>query len=262
MAALLFFLWQVGATAFLVIPPRLAMFWLTAVAVMFLWCHAAPQGWTTARARATARVRPVPRGAWPWLAVLAPVMSAGALAMWMLLTSLHLAHDRPLPRQILEYGDRPGGTLVLVMLIAGLAPLTEEFAFRGWIQRPLERRFGPAWAIGVTAVLFALAHFDPGGVPIRVIGGVALGYTAWVTRSIWAGMLLHFAWNVGVLAFGGTFPDFEPATHPRVALPAALVLALSAAVFARAAARLRRASRRVPDLHLLSPALPRHPDDA
>ena len=182
-------------------------------------------------------------------------MAAGALAMWMLLTSLHLAQDRPLPRQILEYGERPGGTLVLIVLIAGLAPLTEEFAFRGWIQRPLERRFGPAWAIGITAVLFALAHFDPGGVPIRVVGGIALGYTAWVTRSIWAGMLLHVAWNVGVLLFGGTFPDFDPAARgPRLALPAAFVLAVSVAVFAWAAARLRTASRRgVPASHLHPP---------
>jgi membrane protease YdiL (CAAX protease family) len=253
--AALFFLWQVGATAFLVMPPRLAMFWLTAVAAMFLWCHAVPQGWSTPRAQATARVRPVPRGAWPWLAVLAPVMAAGALAMWMLLTSLHLAQDRPLPRQVLEYGERPGGTLVLIVLIAGLAPLTEEFAFRGWIQRPLERRFGPVWAIGITAVLFAAAHFDPGGAPIRVVGGIALGYTAWVTRSIWPGMLLHLAWNVGVLAFGGTFPEFEPAGHPRVALPAALVLAICIAVFVPAAARLRQASRRsISASHLHPPA--------
>lgn len=258
-AAALFFLWQVGATAFLVMPPRLAMFWLTAVAAMFLWCHAAPHGWSTPRARATARVRPVPRGAWPWLALLAPAMAAGALAMWMLLTSLHLARDQPLPRQILEYGDRPGGMLVLAVLIAGVAPLTEEFAFRGWIQRPLERRLGPAWAIGITAVLFAAAHFDAGGAPIRVMGGVALGYAAWATRSIWPGIVLHMAWNVGVLAFGGAFPGFDPATRGvRVAVPAAVVLALSAAIFTWAAGRLRAASRRgVIDLH--PPALPRSP---
>jgi membrane protease YdiL (CAAX protease family) len=246
-AAVLFFLWEVAATAFLAMPPRLAMLWLTAVAVMFLWCYAAPQGWSTPRGRATSRVRGIPPGARGWLVLLAPAVAAGALALWMVLTSLHLARDQQLPPQILEYGDRPGGAFVLLVLIAGLAPLLEEFAFRGWIQRPLERRFGAAWAIGVTAVLFALAHFEPGGIPIRVAGGVALGYAVWATGSIWAGVVLHMAWNLGVLLFGGAFPGFDPATGgTRIALPAGLVFLASAAVFAWAAPRLRAASRHGP----------------
>ena len=36
----------------------------------------------------------------------------------------------------------------------------EELFFRGWIQNLLERRIGPRWALGVTAVLFGLSHFN------------------------------------------------------------------------------------------------------
>ncbi|HEX8243686.1 MAG TPA: CPBP family intramembrane glutamic endopeptidase, partial [Longimicrobium sp.] len=201
--------------------------------------------WGTARGRATARVRAVPPAARPWLAMLAPVMSASALALWMALTSLRLAHDRPLPREIVEYGERPGGAVVLVVLIAGVAPLVEEFVFRGWIQRPLERRTGPGWAIGVTAVLFALAHFEPGGIAIRVAGGIALGYAVWATRSIWAGVALHVGWNAGVLLFGGTFPKFDPAARgPWLAAPAAAAFLACAAVFTWIAPRLRAAGAR------------------
>jgi membrane protease YdiL (CAAX protease family) len=36
----------------------------------------------------------------------------------------------------------------------------EELFFRGWVQNLLERRFGPRWALAVTAVLFGLSHFN------------------------------------------------------------------------------------------------------
>ncbi len=257
-AAVIFVLWQLSAGLFLLMPPRLAVFWLIAVAALFLWCHALAEGWSTARGRATERIRAIPRAAWRWIAVLAPVMSAGALAMWMVITSLHLARDRPLPRQLVEYGERPGGTLVLVMVIAGLAPLLEEFAFRGWMQRPMERRFGAPAAIGVTSVLFALAHLEPGGIAIRVAGGIALGYAVWATRSIWTGVALHMAWNLGVLAWGGIFPRFDPATRgPLLALPAALAFAACIALFAWTAPRLRAASRpKSGPLHPLPRELP------
>jgi hypothetical protein len=63
-------------------------------------------------------------------------------------------------------------------------------------------------------------------------------------------MLLHLAWNVGVLACGGAFPDFGPAAHPRVALPAALVLAVSVATFLIVAGRLRGARHGDPSSNL------------
>jgi membrane protease YdiL (CAAX protease family) len=244
-ALVLWVLWQLPVYAFLEMPPRLGMLWLAAVAGFFLWCHAAPAGWATARARATGRVRPIPARARPLLAALAPVMSAGALSMWMLLGALGASTEGPLPRQIVEYGERPGGTLVLVVLIVALAPLIEEFAFRGWMQRPLERRLGPAPAIGLTALLFALAHLQPGGIPIRLAGGAALGYAVWATGSIWAGVALHVAWNAGVLLFGAAFSSFEPAGGgPLLAVAAAAALLASAAAFVVIGRRLRAASAR------------------
>jgi hypothetical protein len=241
-ALLLWLLWQFPVYAFLQMPPRLAIVWLCGVAAFFLWCYAARAGWGSARRRATSRVRPVPAPAWRWIAVLAPVMSTAALSMWVVLSALGIAGHRTLPQQILDYADQPGGTLVLVLLLAGMAPLLEEFAFRGWLQRPLERRYGPARAIVVTALVFAVAHMSPGGIPIYAAGGAALGYVAWTTRSIWASVALHVAWNSGVLLFGGFFPGFDPAAHgPALALPGALAFAACAAVFAWVAPRLRAA---------------------
>ena len=231
-ALVLWVLWQVPVYAFLQMPPRLGMLWLIATAAFFLWCHAAPGGWGTRRGRATGRVRPIPAGTRPLLAALAPVMSAGALSMWMLLGALGAETEGPLPRQIVEYGERPGGALVLLVLIVGVAPLIEEFAFRGWMQRPLERALGPAPAIALTALLFAAAHLQPSGIPIRLAGGAALGYAVWATRSIWSGVALHMAWNAGVLLFGFVFPRFDPAEGGwRLVLAATAALAASAGAF-------------------------------
>jgi len=36
----------------------------------------------------------------------------------------------------------------------------EELFFRGWLQNLLERRVGRGWALGVTAVVFGLSHFN------------------------------------------------------------------------------------------------------
>ena len=244
-ALVLWVLWQAPVYAFLEMPPRLGLLWLAGVAGFFLWCHAARGGWGTARGRATGRVRPVPARARPLLAALAPVMSAGALSMWMLLGALGAATEGPLPRQIVEYGERPGGALVLVVLIVGLAPLIEELAFRGWMQRPLERALGPAPAIALTALLFAIAHLQPGGIPIRLAGGAALGYAVWATRSIWSGVALHVAWNAGVLLFGFFLPAFDPAKGGwMLAVGAAAAFLASAAALVVLGRRLRRAAAR------------------
>ncbi len=243
-ALLLWLLWQLPVYLFLEMPPRLAILWMVGVAAFFLWCYAARQGWGSARRCALSRVRPVPRPAWRWIAVLAPVMSTAALSMWVVLSALGIAGKRTLPQPILDYADQPGGTLVLVLLLAGMAPLLEEFAFRGWVQRPLERRYGPVPAIVVTSLVFAVAHMTPGGIPIYAAGGAALGYAVWATGSIWAGVALHVAWNSGVLLFGGFFPGFDPAARgPALALPAGLAFAACVGVFAWVAPRLRAAGR-------------------
>lgn len=241
-AAVLWLLWQIAMLQFISMPPRLAVIWLWSTAGFLAWCYAAPNGWSSPRRRATTRARPVPRGAWPWLVLLAPLMSVAVISMWALLGALGIASDHTLPKEITQYGERPGGMVVLVILLAGVIPMLEEFAFRGWVQRPLERRFGAVPAITTTALVFAAAHGDPRGLPIFVAGGAALGYTAWATRSVWSSFVLHLSWNAGALLFDGVFPGFNPAAYGRgLALPSALAFAACLGIFIWVAPRLRAA---------------------
>jgi len=97
-----------------------------------------------------------------------------------------------------------GAKLAVFVIIAGLvAPVTEELLFRGLLLRALRRRMAPALAIGVQALVFALAHpllsptlGDLVVVPALVILGVASGIAAERNGDLSASILMHIGFNL------------------------------------------------------------------
>ena len=68
-----------------------------------------------------------------------------------------------------------------VVMSAVVAGVVEETSFRGYLQRPIERRHGPVIAILVTGSVFGLAHFahpDVGVVLLPFYIAVAAVYGA------------------------------------------------------------------------------------
>lgn len=94
--------------------------------------------------------------------------------------------------------------LVLIDVAAALAmALAEEVLFRGILLRTLLRDVRPAAAIGVSAVLYALAHFVRPGMTLETsilpfLGlsatGVLFAYAAWSRGSLWLSTGMHAAW--------------------------------------------------------------------
>ena len=89
-------------------------------------------------------------------------------------------------------------TLVMFGIIPGVM---EELLFRGILFRHLED-FGGSWfALALTSALFGVAHiFNPNATifssfAIAVEAGVLLGGAYMLTRSLWAPIGLHAAWN-------------------------------------------------------------------
>ncbi|MBI1899834.1 MAG: CPBP family intramembrane metalloprotease, partial [Planctomycetia bacterium] len=83
-----------------------------------------------------------------------------------------------------------------LVLLVGIVPgIVEEFMFRGYLQSRLLKRWHPAAAIGLSAILFSVAHLDW----MHVLGvlplGVWLGVIAWRSGSIWPAVLGHAANN-------------------------------------------------------------------
>jgi membrane protease YdiL (CAAX protease family) len=84
--------------------------------------------------------------------------------------------------------------LVMVSINAGVS---EEAGFRGYMQGGLERRLGAAAAIGVTSVVFWLAHLNhPSGsarFALLLAMSVALGALTYCAGSIWPAVVSHAA---------------------------------------------------------------------
>ena len=87
------------------------------------------------------------------------------------------------------------------------APILEELAFRGMLQRSLAARFGHARSIIGQGILFGLYHLTPGlggaNVPyvtaLAAVGAV-FGWAAWRWRRLGPGGTAHLFVNVlGVL---------------------------------------------------------------
>jgi membrane protease YdiL (CAAX protease family) len=95
-----------------------------------------------------------------------------------------------------ELLPKTGGQMVVYFAaLAIFAPLGEEVLFRGAIQGAYERRKPAAFAITITALMFAFYHFRLTGLPALLPIAFVLSYVVWRTGSIFAGMLIHFGNN-------------------------------------------------------------------
>jgi membrane protease YdiL (CAAX protease family) len=95
----------------------------------------------------------------------------------------------------------------LVVLALGGA-ITEELIFRGLALQAIEKLAGSWVALGVTALLFGLAHAaNPGAglwssVAIAIEAGGLMGAAFLWRRSLWLVFALHATWNGLEQAFG------------------------------------------------------------
>jgi len=80
---------------------------------------------------------------------------------------------------------------------AMVAGISEEAGFRGFMQGPLERRYGPAIGITVTSVAFGLAHMTHGlflpAILFDIGWGAIYGLLTYRSGSIVPAIILHSA---------------------------------------------------------------------
>ena len=82
--------------------------------------------------------------------------------------------------------------LWVIVVIALIPAVAEEFLFRGLVQRCFEKGLGPAWAIALTGIIFGVYHVNPFSfVPLAVIG-MYLGFLAYRSNSLWTSVAAHF----------------------------------------------------------------------
>lgn len=94
------------------------------------------------------------------------------------------------------FRGRAGTVLLIITAMVSILPgFGEEILFRGYMQRRLIQRWRPIFAIGLTSLVFAGAHFDA----MHIVGvwplGIWLGIVAWLSRSVWPSVFCHTANN-------------------------------------------------------------------
>ncbi|WP_266183463.1 CPBP family intramembrane glutamic endopeptidase [Dyella humicola] len=100
-------------------------------------------------------------------------------------------------------GTDPHVNWLPAVLVVGVgAGVGEEIITRGVLFRMVEEGLGTWWALAISALFFGAAHiFNPGAtwwssLAIAIEAGVLLALLYHVTRSLWACIGLHAAWNV------------------------------------------------------------------
>lgn len=89
---------------------------------------------------------------------------------------------------------------LLLTFVIFVAAAAEEVLFRGFAFQALLHNLGPAAAILITSLAFALLHVNNPNATVFstvnvALAGVWLGAAYLVTKSLWLATGLHFAWN-------------------------------------------------------------------
>lgn len=136
----------------------------------------------------------------------------------------------------------------LALVLVALTPaLCEEYLFRGYMQRQLERRV-PVWAmLLLVGLVFGLYHLRlTQALPLSFLGAY-LAFAVWATGSLWTGVLLHLLNNglaVLLMDYAKRNPDSQVAALEEATMPWLGALA-SFAIFAAVAWLMLQRRRRL-----------------
>ncbi len=102
----------------------------------------------------------------------------------------------------------PNNTPALILYfiqLSILAPLCEEFVFRGLILQNL-RKYGNFFAVLMSSLMFGIIHGNLSQTPFAFIVGIALAVIVIETGSIWVSVLIHCLINsISLLSDGITY---------------------------------------------------------
>lgn len=149
----------------------------------------------------------VPRRGDVRLGALAALLILPPVTVVMQLSTRWISYEHPVLEQL---QTAPGWSVVAALFVSSvvIAPLTEEFVFRGLLQGALQRLADPsepgqtdwvpraAWPIVLTSFLFAMMHFGQGPAPIPLfVLSLGLGYLYRQTGSLIPPLIVHMILN-------------------------------------------------------------------
>jgi membrane protease YdiL (CAAX protease family) len=135
-----------------------------------------------------------------WRAAI-PAMVFGTCALVALRLLLPGLMPVRAPSVSISLSAYPLPTIIGALLsIVTIAAVTEEIAFRGYMQQPLEEAYGIIPAVLIVGIMFWAAHLDHGititHLPFQMAASIALGLLVYLTRSLLPAMIAHGAGDI------------------------------------------------------------------
>lgn len=107
----------------------------------------------------------------------------------------------PSKEQLQLYQRLAQGGIRTVILFCLIAPVLEETLFRGIFLRSFLKQYPPNVAIGLSALVFAVAHLNVYQGVTAVLIGLLFGWLYVRTQSLWPSILAHGIYNGAALAW-------------------------------------------------------------
>lgn len=158
-------------------------------------------------------------------------VAANLLSAW-LTQVIQRAAGVALPGFSPGIGQSPLGVL-LTLLSTALAPaVLEELLFRGVVLQSL-RRFGDAFGVVFSALVFGLCHTTVGQWIPAFAAGLCMGWFVVESGSVVTGMIIHFVYNllITLISIGGAFGGEQQQVMGTALLIGASALACLASLF-------------------------------
>ncbi len=193
----------VGSVAWMAIVILIPAPWSIGAMAIVLWVYlryVSGSWWpkaTTESRRVRFRATKLPMRVWKW-SLIAALLAAVLLESSLVVTFRIIEFRAEAWALAYDFADAPiwqvWGFILMAALVAGI---TEEVGFRGYMQVPLEGRYGPAVGITIVSIMFVVLHLNQawaggGGILIMLFGISAVwGVLARVSGSLIPGMISH-----------------------------------------------------------------------
>lgn len=193
----------VGSVAWMAIVILIPAPWSIGAMAIVLWVYlryVSGSWWpkaTTESRRVRFRATKLPMRVWKW-SLIAALLAAVLLESSLVVTFRIIEFRAEAWALAYDFADAPiwqvWGFILMAALVAGI---TEEVGFRGYMQVPLEGRYGPAVGITIVSIMFVVLHLNQawaggGSILIMLFGISAVwGVLARVSGSLIPGMISH-----------------------------------------------------------------------
>ena len=155
---------------------------------------------TKAFRRFSTRQTDVERPVWIWGLMAAFFIFIFLNAGWIL--TFRIVQFHPEVFKTARYlNDYPAWASWSIILMASLvAGICEEIGYRGYMQAPIERKYGPVAGISITSLVFAASHLHQAWASGLFAGifvlSFMIGYLAYATNSLLFGIIAHVAFDI------------------------------------------------------------------